>query len=339
MIVRDEDVRLLDGALQKLAPPHELEQRIVRELDGRATAKPQRALAIAAALGLAAGVVATIMLRPERAPSETPDPPSVAAVAPTPDPEGGGEPVDDGLAFDDACTYTRAGLDLRLAERCRVRIDEPAVELDVWSAAKLTVTPRGVALVSGTVLFHVAEVADADAPVRVDVEGGAIEVVGTRFVVEATPEGGRLDLLEGNVRFHTDDEIIEVEPGRRHAWGNFVATAPPTPREPAKSPSGSPAGSPAGPEASVDLVEGLAEVARLRQRGEHTAAVQRLRALGRGVRDRHAREVLSFEEGTLLEKFESQAIACSHWARHARRFGAGSYDAEVARRRAALGCE
>lgn len=337
MIVRDEDVRALDRALQRLAPPPELEQRIVRGLDGATTAKPKRALVIAAALGLAAGIVAAILLRPERPPPDMPDPAPVAAVARTPEPAEGGDASDDGLAFDDACDYTRVGLDLELAERCRVRIDEPAMELDVWSAAKLTVTPRGVALASGTVLFHVAKIADADAPVRVDVEGGAIEVVGTRFVVEATAEGGRLDLLEGRVRFHTDDEIVDVQPGRRHAWGSFALPVAPTTPEPPEPPPESPAAP--DPEASVDLVEGLAEVARLRQRGEHTAAIRRLRALGRGVRDRHSREVLSFEEGTLLEKLESQAIACAHWARHARRFEAGSYDAEVARRRAALGCE
>jgi hypothetical protein len=324
MSVMDEDLRLLDLALRRSTPPFGLEDRILHRIDG--VAKPRRRVPalLAGLLGLAAGIAAVALLRPE-ADRQFVIVPTVV----TPDASEPAPSLAEAIAFDDGCEHTRTDDRLELAEHCRIRIDRPRMMLDTWADTALRLTPHGVALERGTVLFDVDPVRGDD-PVRVEVPDGEIEVVGTRFVVSARADGGHIDLLEGKIRFHHDDVVLDVEPGRRYAWGSSVADVPGSTEQP----------KPPRVEAPLpDLARGLGEVARLRQQGKHAEAVARLHALGRGVRDRHAREVLSFEEGTLLEKFEPAAVVCEHWERHRRRFGAGSYTAEIGQRRQALDCE
>lgn len=81
-------------------------------------------------------------------------------------------------------------------------------------------------LVEGTALFEVEHVPTDEAPVRIHVSHGTIEVIGTRFTIEQGPTGGHVDLFAGRIRFVArDGERTEIEPGQRHAWGDEAVVA------------------------------------------------------------------------------------------------------------------
>ena len=105
------------------------------------------------------------------------------------------------------------------------------------------------------------------------------------------------------------------------------------PREPAPAPTPAPAPAP------VDVDAVIAAVDASRRSGDYRGAADALRAALRGVLDPRAREVLSYELGTILTShLHDDAQACAHWATHRERFGAGRYAKQVARAQAELAC-
>lgn len=247
---------------------------------------------------------------------------------------------------------------VHLRGRCTLELEEPGVTVQTWTRA--TVEPRrdGLVVHDGLVLVDVQKVQAGAAPVRVGVGGGSIEVLGTQFVIYEGTSGGEVELLEGAIRFsRTDGPAIEMEVGDRTRWAAppetpelvpMIVPAPaptPVPTIPATD-NEAPAPEPAPTRAkrvdsasAEDLNATLVEVARLRERGQYHDALTQLREFRRSVRlPRTMAEVVSFEEGSLLEAKGATAEACEHWARHTRRFSKGQYDAEVQRHSTRLGC-
>ena len=260
---------------------------------------------------------------------------------------------------------------VHLRGRCTLEVEGPGVTVQTWTRA--TIEPRGDGLIvhDGLVLVDVERVSTGGAPVRVGVGGGTIEVLGTQFVIYEGTSGGEVELLEGAIRFAREDgQTIEMEVGDRARWAGSAETP-----APAQAPAPevvvpvivpAPSVAPARPESSEvepkpaspsepprtketrarapapsaeDLNATLVEVARLRELGHYGGALTRLRDFRRGVRLPGAMaEVVSFEEGSLLEARGADEEACKHWLEHAGRFPKGRYASEVRRHSERLGC-
>lgn len=199
------------------------------------------------------------------------------------------------------CHATRGESELVLDGSCRVQTSEPGLTIESRKTTRLHAVEHGVALDHGIALFEVEPVTEG-APWRVEVPGGAIEVMGTRFSVVVSGDHGHVDLLEGSIRFAANDgQVYEVEPGERFRFSATTRVAAAAAGEPsgdadprlAGEPSEDAAGS--GPDAGPD-----ADVAPLAA-GELLAALGRLEREGKGrsARGRHSR-VGNSEELTQL---------------------------------------
>jgi hypothetical protein len=185
--------------------------------------------------------------------------------------------------------------------------------------------------------------------VEVVVSAGRIQVLGTRFVVFQGPRGGHVDLVEGAIRFVPDaGEPRTIVPGERLAWGslrepNEEAHADPPVEESKSSPASMRARRPSdapdrggSPPAPIDVP--LDQIAGLRAAGRYGDAVDLIRSIDRARLDRRTAEVLSYEEGSILQDHLDRGdAACRHWAEHLRRFPRGRYDDRVLARHE--GCE
>lgn len=246
------------------------------------------------------------------------------------------------LAVEDGdCRWSQDGSAITLATSCRARLDQPAMTIEVWRGARLEPYDDGVRVHEGLLAFSVDRVAPSGRPARVAVSGGIIEVLGTRFVVDQTKRRGHVDLIEGAIQFHgAGDHIEAIDPGHRFSWATpvsrTVADAKPTSSAGGGDRGSNRTGS-STPE-PVDLSGVLAEVARLRRRGEDTAAIAKLDELDQRALDRRAREVISFERATLVERSASTEAACDAWTAHQTRFASGRYQADVERRLLQLRC-
>jgi hypothetical protein len=132
---------------------------------------------------------------------------------------------------------------------CTLQLGTAAVRTDAQAEVRRTATDLEV--VRGRAWFDVAPVAAGAAPVRVQVGGGVIEVVGTRFMIEQGPSEGSVHLLEGKIRFWANErDSIEIRPGHRLRWSNVDSTPAPAPAK-AKGPSPSAVGPTAGDAGAV----------------------------------------------------------------------------------------
>lgn len=89
---------------------------------------------------------------------------------------------------------------------------------------------------------------------------------------------------------------------------------------------------------SEELRRIVDRVAELRAQRQYPAAVSLLRDALRERWDRHTREVLSYELGTILSTQLHDAGACAHWAAHREQFPAGRYARAIDRAEERLGC-
>lgn len=256
---------------------------------------------------------------------------------------------------------------------CRLRLDAPSLVIATDGAAEVERTADGVRVLRGWVTFDVEKVHSK--AVRIEVSGGVIEVVGTRFVVFENGDAGHVDLLEGAIRF-VDQTLRthEIRAGQRFTWrGGEPAPAadapsmePTVPEEeprghvlakskraipPAHEPT--PASAAEEPEAPSDdaadtpsvtrtgeaLVRGLRQVARLRTAGRVREALELLAGLERDAGDAHTREVLSFERIRILgDELGEHDEACAAIEAHRRRLGETSYRDRIAEIEARLRC-
>jgi hypothetical protein len=76
---------------------------------------------------------------------------------------------------------------------------------------------------------------------------------------------------------------------------------------------------------AADVSATVDEVIRLRGRGRYMDALAAIRKVPRAHLDAHTAEVLSFEEGNILEHLEDADGRCRYWSDHLRRFPQGTY--------------
>jgi hypothetical protein len=244
---------------------------------------------------------------------------------------------------------------------CQTRTDADTIELDGFcrhpleglavetsGTARIRRLPNGVEMVSGWATFDVEPVRSG-APVEVVVSDGRIEVLGTRFVVFQGPGRGHVDLVEGSIRFVPEDgEPTILEPGERFTWGDLAAPneEPSIERPDAADEAPPPVatrgrvrpGPPAPPRQTEPVDVPLDRIASLRAAGRYAEAVELIRTIDATRLDPRTAEVLSYEEGTILQDhLRHDAAACRHWDHHLRRFPRGRYRDRVQTRRA--GCE
>jgi transmembrane sensor len=356
-----EALRSADERWSNALLPGDADRRIAIALEVRAIEKaraPRRAFALAAsfAVGAVAASVVFWALYADR--QQRPE----ASIA------------EDGVrVLADACRVSREGTKLDLSTGCRVGLG--GVRVEAAKESRLERAPEGLRLLFGLASFEVDHVRPGEPPVRVLVSGGAIEVLGTRFVVFEGGGRGHVDLIEGRIRFvAASGEVTAIEPGRRHVWSSappvearappapapLVASPPPPPpaqkRELRAAPSAreSPPPPPAepaeaaseGPEPSArpdpkELASGLERAGRLRALGRHREAISVLESLeSRGWDDHRTREVISFEIGRILDDHSGdRTLACRRWLGHRSDFPGGRYASEVDQAIARLECE
>lgn len=212
----------------------------------------------------------------------------------------------------------------------------------------------------GVARFEVEKRRAGEAPVRVVVSGGAIEVVGTVFEVTQGEGRGEVWLLEGAIRFHANDgRVVPVAVGERLAWPlPAMAVAMPPPPAPPPVERLAPVEVPAlppkrvvvppvvyapepvvAPEPKPDSAEVLRAVALWRSRGDFDAAARELRAALGGSWPVQTRELFSFELGAVLSRKGDAREACAHWAVHQGEFPRGRYALEVTQARSRLSCD
>lgn len=288
----------------------------------------------------------------------------------------------------DNCHVIRSEQELVLDGSCRVEPPRAGVVIESRATTRLRPTPGGVALVDGTVLLESMSGPEGT-PWRVEVPGGVLELLGTRLSVVVADDRGHVDLLEGTMRFVTEDgRVHAVEPGERFRFGaagalagwvepseldegDVTASEPALGvvavvdaplatehddqpalaagerlaalgRETAESTEGKAGRSRGRSGAAVPSSEKLRrivdQVAELRAQRQYQAAVSLLRDALRERWDRHTREVLSYELGTILSTQLRDAGACAHWAAHREQFPAGRYARAIDRAEARLEC-
>jgi hypothetical protein len=328
-------LRALAEALDAERPAPELRRRIVDPADPRETtgASPRWIPIVA----FVAGVLVTwfvLAMRPN------PPPESLPKVA-----------IENGARSADTAEPERRcapmiGVDVVAVDAgCRLDVPELGVVIDVWEPARLARSGRTIAMPEGAATFEVATVG-TESPIEVDVGPGRVRVLGTRFEIQNVGDVGHLDLIRGRVAFVSGDEDPrQVAPGERVSWSRVAALpraidpqeddAVETEAEPigetARSReasanergAGDPAPSVAPDPSAPDLDDVLERVARLRHAGEYAEARELLGAAMKLTESAHAREVLSFEIGTLLDLEHDPTQACDHWRAHIERFAGG----------------
>jgi hypothetical protein len=334
-----EDFDALARALDRVAPPPALRQRVLAS----AHARPRRARPwLLPTLAFASGVLVAWWLVPRDEPAAAPGP-----VASTPSIE-----VAPAVVATDACAPALGTGLAEVAAPCRVDLDALGVVVDVWATAQLAVRDRTLVLAEGSASFDVAPVGDRP-PIEVDVGVGRVRVLGTRFEIQNVGERGHIDLVHGRVEFHADGgKVHVVQPGTRFSWDRRPR-APAEPEaevEPEATPENSPTPPDPGPRrdaapaarrpaSAIDVSALLDEVARHRAAGGYDLARDLLRDAIDRIADEGTVEVLSFELGTVLELGATAEQACDHWRGHAARVPNGTSARRTASRRARLGCD
>ena len=227
---------------------------------------------------------------------------------------------------------------------------DDGITVAVADHARVRKENDGLRIVAGVAEIQVRKRPANGPPAQVLVSHGAIQILGTKFRVEQSADGGRVALHEGKIRFVAPDgRAVMLAPGQSLAWPIpepapvtiISPPAPPPPVAPARPrPHGHVQAPPSPSEPTPDDAEDvLRDVAVQRSRGQYEQAVATLEtALAQHLRAA-TRERLSFELGSILtHQLSDRARACAHWAAHVRSFPSGRYDLEIAQARESLGC-
>jgi len=201
--------------------------------------------------------------------------------------------------------------------------------------APLELAREGDALriVRGRVSVHVAPRRGSAPPVRFLVSHGALEVVGTKFLVDQAEGHGSLTLYEGIIEFHAKDGTrVRLTAGQSFAWprteglGDAGTTAAPVASAPRAEPRPS-------------VVERLEYIQGLRSRGQWSRAADELVSLLREPLAAPTRERLSYELGSIYTyQLHDRARACAQWRIHRGAYARGRYAAEIEQAQRSLDC-
>ncbi len=323
-------LRELDSAFERRGVPSDRSERIRRTLEQRVLEQRFAArLRWWPALAFAAGaaVMAAMLLHEPESPwtSETPVLAESGPTSVAPDPTGEELSAIEPML---ACAPMQEGAAELAAGEC---VSADGVRLSAAIASRYTWTPDRVELLAGELSFDVEP--RPEQPLEVVSGAATIEVIGTSFVVHHDEEGGWLSLIEGHVRVRVGDRAaVDLRAGQRIEWPRVDGPE----REQATPSSRSNHASRSEDEGLAELLE---EVADLRRRGEHQAAVDRLRTVDPIHWSPRAQQLVSYEIGSLLERqLHNSAAACEHWTHHRERFPNGRYDSIITRSMTRLGC-
>jgi FecR-like protein len=334
-----EQLREIDGRLGELEPPARLERRVLASTRERHGVAPRMLVlaSVVAAVVLAfwlgqRGRTGTPEL--ERAPEQPLAvvpmawPALVDAAAPPPFVAWEGA-----LTAEPGCTPS-GDETLSIPAGCRVRLREPALAIEAWQPTRLAAARNGVRVLEGELLFAVEPVGVDQPRARVEVSGGAIEVIGTRFAVVQHKGGGHVDLLEGSIAFVDGrGQTHAIEQGRRAHWSAEGLVTPPGPHTVSPRASGPRTTGSDALDATLEQVAGLRRAERWRE------AVELLHDARRGLGDGAGAEILSYEEGTLRAHDEDATAMCAYWRGHLARFGDGDHAPSARSQLARAGCD
>lgn len=136
----------------------------------------------------------------------------------------------------EGCRHHQSADETVLDGTCR--LVSSAMAVHSWERVRLSherspdqdVVQDVVRIRRGAAMFDITTVLPGEAPTRIAVSHGTIEVLGTRFTIEQTAHGGHVDLFEGRIRFIAlDGSSTEIAPGQRYTWGQTVAALTLTP--------------------------------------------------------------------------------------------------------------
>jgi hypothetical protein len=252
-----------------------------------------------------------------------------------------------------------------------IEVHAPRLELDLPGfghiaadeGAQIARVDGGIRVVRGHVDVAVIHRPAGAAPALVRVSHGTIAVLGTRFTIEQSAQGGRVVLHEGRIRFDAGNRSVTLEPGGSLAWPleQIATRAPapppaqtsPAPPPPARTKTAAPspiAEEPVMPEPApeaIDVDRVLAELGNLRARrrfSEAVALLERTLAMraqnGATPLPAATHERLGYELGAILTyQLADRARACRHWQVYRAQFPQGRYTDEVAAAVRRLSCE
>lgn len=251
------------------------------------------------------------------------------------DVSGGLEPSQSVTAppTDPTCADLRPGIVELAADACAFADD---VRITALLPSRLRWEDSKAEVQSGELLFDVAP--RPEQPLHVTLGAVDIEVVGTRFVVHHGGAHRWISMLEGHVRTRVGDGAAQdLRDGQRLDWPSPTAsTITPAPERPTTRPIATSK----PPKPDDGLAPLLERVAALRRDGAFREAVELLRSTDTHRWSPRARQLVSYEIGTLLERqLGDVEQACTHWTEHRRRFPSGRHDAIVARSLDRLRCD
>jgi hypothetical protein len=246
-----------------------------------------------------------------------------------------------------------------------IEVHAPRLELDLPGfghiaaddGAQIARVDGGIRVVRGHVDVAVIHRPAGAAPALVRVSHGTIAVLGTRFTIEQSAQGGRVILHEGRIRFDAGDRSVTLEPGGSLAWPlEQIATrapaplpvqTPPPPPPPARTKTAAPSSlveepvaEPAPQPEAIDVDRALAELGNLRARRRFSEAVALLERTLATPLPAATHERLGYELGAILTyQLADRARACRHWQAYRAQFPQGRYTDEVAAAVRRLSCE
>jgi len=108
-------------------------------------------------------------------------------------------------------------------------VDGSSVSLDSQTVLEVSYTKdrRRVSLGQGAAYFSVAR--DETRPFVITLAGASVEVLGTDFEVKSVCGAVRVSVADGSVRFHRQDEAVEIKAGHRVELGPDGAFSAPSP--------------------------------------------------------------------------------------------------------------
>jgi hypothetical protein len=265
-----------------------------------------------------------------------------------------------------ACVTMQPGGAVSLQGSCA--LDLPTMLIESDGTAQLRESSEGVRLLEGTVLFSVRPVSKGHPPVHVWVGGAAIEVLGTRFRVSQSKEGGSIQLIEGTIRFtFPNGDVSLMHAGETLSWAETILPSqsftpagrrPASPEKSAAPTAGEPNldARPSG--VAVDLdgtasreaasinsppLESLQEEGARPSTSDVMRRFESLRSDARYTETellRQQLEPVSFDLGNALQhEHASLRRICDHWRWHLEHFPSGVYNGSIRVKMARLSCD
>lgn len=217
---------------------------------------------------------------------------------------------------------------------------------------KLRHEKQGVRVLRG--ITRVVVPKQHDAPVRVFVSHGQIEVLGTSFTVEQGSTGGRVQLHEGRIEFSDEEgRLRRLQPGASLRWPLKTRESPQVrpqeeldqqddleakPKTAQKNPP--PRDSERRQEfRRADFNALQRTLDRLRAQEDYPGVTRALTRALTQARGTIFSEELSYELGDVLTYHGvDPERACQHWRRHLKQFRAGRYQRLIKQAQASLAC-